>query len=101
MGKHDEHSIALSTAPMFHVTGMQHSLNSIIFVGGTLVIMRRGTLRMLELLIEKYKCTHWANVPTMVVDLLASKKIMKLIYHRYQIFLGVGPQCQSRCATII
>ena len=69
-----EHSIALSTAPMFHVTGMQHSLNSIIFVGGTLVIMRRWNPENAGLLIEKYKCTHWANVPTMVVDLLASKK---------------------------
>lgn len=68
------HSIALSTAPMFHVTGMQHSLNSIIFVGGTLVIMRRWNPENAGLLIEKYKCTHWANVPTMVVDLLASKK---------------------------
>ena len=69
-----EHSIALSTAPMFHVTGMQHSLNSIIFVGGTLVIMRRWNPENAGLLIEQYKCTHWANVPTMVVDLLASKK---------------------------
>ena len=69
-----EHSIALSTAPMFHVTGMQHSLNSIIYVGGTLVIMRRWNPENAGLLIEKYKCTHWANVPTMVVDLLASKK---------------------------
>lgn len=70
----NDDSIALSTAPMFHVTGMQHSLNSIIFVGGTLVIMRRWNPENAGLLIEKYKCTHWANVPTMVVDLLASKK---------------------------
>ena len=47
-----EHSIALSTAPMFHVTGMQHSLNSIIFVGGTLVIMRRWNPENAGLLIE-------------------------------------------------
>lgn len=70
----DANSIALSTAPMFHVTGMQHSMNSIIFVGGTLVIVRRWNPDNAGLLIEKYKCTHWANVPTMVVDLLASKK---------------------------
>ena len=36
--EHDEHSIALSTGSMFHVTGMQHSLNSIIFVGEHLLL---------------------------------------------------------------
>ena len=62
-------SVLLSTAPFFHVTGMQHSMNVGIAAGGSLVILPRWDAKIAGELIERYKCTHWANVPTMVVDL--------------------------------
>ena len=56
--------------------------------------MRRWNPENAGLLIEKYKCTHWANVPTMVVDLLASEKNNETdLSSLSNIFLGVGPQC--------
>jgi fatty-acyl-CoA synthase len=64
-------SVSLATAPMFHVTGMQHSLNAAIYAGATIVILPRWDPAMAGYMIERYGCTHWANVPTMVVDLLA------------------------------
>ena len=64
-------SAALATAPFFHVTGMQHSMNGFIYAGGTIVILPRWSPEAAGALIERYRCTHWANVPTMVVDLLA------------------------------
>ncbi len=64
-------SVALATAPMFHVTGMQHSLNAPIFAGGTVALLPRWDPQAAAYMIERYAVTHWANVPTMVVDLLA------------------------------
>ena len=73
----DSTSVLLSTAPLFHVTGMQHSMNAGIAAAGTLVILPRWDPKIAGSLIERYGCTHWANVPTMVVDLLAEPSVEK------------------------
>jgi fatty-acyl-CoA synthase len=65
------HSVALATAPMFHVTGMQHSLNAPIFMGASIALLPRWSPAAALYMVERYRVTHWANVPTMVVDLLA------------------------------
>jgi fatty-acyl-CoA synthase len=64
-------SVVLATAPFFHVTGMQHSMNASIYSGATMVLLPRWDPEAAGLLFERLHCTHWANVPTMVVDLLA------------------------------
>jgi fatty-acyl-CoA synthase len=64
-------SVILSTAPLFHVTGMQHSMNAGVWAGATLVFLPRWDPAAAGALIERHGVTHWANVPTMVVDLLA------------------------------
>ncbi len=64
-------SVALGTAPMFHVTGMQHTMNASIFAGASIAVLPRWNADAAGYMIERYGCTHWANVPTMVVDLLA------------------------------
>ncbi len=64
-------SVALGTAPMFHVTGMQHTMNASIFAGAGIAVLPRWNAEAAGYMIERYGCTHWANVPTMVVDLLA------------------------------
>jgi fatty-acyl-CoA synthase len=64
-------SVALATAPLFHVTGMQHSMNVSIYTGATIALLPRWNPDAAGYMIERYGCTHWANVPTMVVDLLA------------------------------
>jgi fatty-acyl-CoA synthase len=69
-GMHTD-SVVLATAPFFHVTGMQHSMNAPIFVGATIVLLPRWDPAAAGHLFERLRCTHWANVPTMVVDLLA------------------------------
>ncbi len=71
----DSTSVLLSTAPLFHVTGMQHSMNAGIAASGTLVILPRWDPKIAGTLIERHGCTHWANVPTMVVDLLAEPTV--------------------------
>ncbi len=83
-------SVALATAPMFHVTGMQHSLNAVVYSGGTIVIVPRWNPESAGLTIERYGCTHWANVPTMVVDLLAHPSMQSRDLSSLQNIFGGG-----------
>ncbi|ABG05267.1 AMP-dependent synthetase and ligase [Rubrobacter xylanophilus DSM 9941] len=64
-------SVALATLPLFHVTGMQHSMNAPIYYGGTVVLMTRWDREAAARLIERRRCTHWTNISTMVVDFLS------------------------------
>jgi len=64
-------SVALATAPFFHVTGLIHSFLATVYAGGTIVIQRRWEPQAAAELVERHRCTHWDNVPTMVVDLLS------------------------------
>jgi fatty-acyl-CoA synthase len=73
----DENTVALATAPFFHVTGLIHSFFAAIHAGGTMVIQRRWDPLEAARLVERYRCTHWDNVPTMVVDLLSHPKALE------------------------
>ncbi len=67
----DADTVALATAPFFHVTGLVHSFLATIWAGGTMVIQRRWDPLAAAALVERHRCSHWDNVPTMVVDLLS------------------------------
>ena len=73
----DENTVALATAPFFHVTGLVHSFLSAIYAGGTMVIQRRWDPLEAARLVERHRCTHWDNVPTMVVDLLSHPQALE------------------------
>ena len=72
-----ERTVALATAPFFHVTGMIHSFLATVWAGGTMAIQRRWDPVEAARLVERHRCTHWDNVPTMVVDLLSSAEAMR------------------------
>jgi fatty-acyl-CoA synthase len=65
-------SVVLAVVPMFHITGMVSVMHTAIFVGGTLVIMPRWERDLAGRMISRYKVTSWTNIPTMVIDLMAS-----------------------------
>lgn len=67
----DADAVVLATAPFFHVTGMEGSMNLPILVGATMVVLPRWDRATAATLIERRRVTHWTNVPTMVSDLLA------------------------------
>jgi fatty-acyl-CoA synthase len=62
----------LAALPLFHVTGMQNSMNSPIFTGATIVLLPRWDRGVAAELMRRYRVTGWTAVPTMVVDLLSS-----------------------------
>ncbi len=68
-------SISLCVLPLFHVTGMQHSMNAPIYSGGTIVLMTRWDRETAAELMQRYGVTHWTNISTMVVDFLSNPKI--------------------------
>ena len=70
-------TVALATAPFFHVTGLVHSLLATVQAGGTIVIQQRWDPVAAANLVERYRCTHWDSVPTMPIDLLSSPEAMK------------------------
>lgn len=65
-------SVVLCVVPMFHITGMVSVLHSAIYIGATLIIMPRWDRELAGRLISHYQVTSWTNIPTMVIDLLAS-----------------------------
>jgi len=70
-------AVHLTVLPLFHVTGLIHSLNAPLYAGGTIVLFSMWDKEAALDAIEKYKITHWVNISTMVVDLLATPGIEK------------------------
>ncbi|MFP3981092.1 MAG: long-chain-fatty-acid--CoA ligase [Desulfobacterales bacterium] len=68
-------STILCTLPLFHVTGLVHSLLAPIYAGSAIAMLTRWDREAAISAIEKYKCTHWTNITTMVIDILNHPEI--------------------------
>lgn len=89
----------LAVLPFFHVTGMQNSMNTPIFNGGTAVILPRWDREAAGPLIARYKVTAWTMIPTMAVDLLASPNAAKWDLSSLQRISGGGAAMPEAVAT--
>ncbi len=65
-------NIVLAVTPMFHITGLVSQLHTAVYTCATLVVMPRWDRDLAGRLISQWRVTHWTNIPTMVIDLLAS-----------------------------
>jgi fatty-acyl-CoA synthase len=65
-------AVHLMTLPLFHVTGMVHSMHMPIYSGSTMVIMTRWNREAAVEMIKDLGCTHWVTIATMIVDFLAN-----------------------------
>jgi len=63
-------SCILTSLPLFHVTGLVHSLLAPVYAGAGLVMLTRWDREAALTAIEKYRCTGWTNITTMVIDIL-------------------------------
>ncbi|MEO9102225.1 MAG: long-chain fatty acid--CoA ligase [Burkholderiaceae bacterium] len=70
-------NVTLAVVPMFHITGMVSLMHTSIYIGATLIIMPRWEREFAGRAISKWSVTHWTNIPTMVMDLLASPNFDK------------------------
>jgi fatty-acyl-CoA synthase len=71
-GNGSAQNVTMVAVPMFHITGMVSLMHASLYAGATLVIMPRWDRDLAGRLISRHKVTHWTNIPTMVIDLLAS-----------------------------
>ncbi|MEZ5701501.1 MAG: long-chain fatty acid--CoA ligase [Burkholderiaceae bacterium] len=65
-------NIALLVVPLFHITGMVTGMHAGLYLGSTIVMMPRWDRDLAGRLISAWRVTSWTNIPTMVIDLLAS-----------------------------
>jgi fatty-acyl-CoA synthase len=71
-GNGTSENVSLLVVPMFHITGAVSVMHSCIYMGGTLVMMPRWDRELAGRLISRWKVTTWTNIPTMIIDLMAS-----------------------------
>jgi len=71
-GNGTSENVTLAVVPMFHITGMVSMMHSAIWLGATMVLLPRWDREVAGRLISQYRVTHWTNIPTMVIDLMAS-----------------------------
>lgn len=64
-------AVILATLPYFHVTGFQSSLNSVLHLGATVVILPRWDRDVALECLQRQHITAAQMISTMVVDLLA------------------------------
>ncbi len=74
LGSGSAENVTLAVVPMFHATGMISVMHSAVYVGAAMVIMPRWDRDLAGRLISTWRVTHWGNIPTMVIDLLASPR---------------------------
>ena len=73
-GSSHAEAVVLAVVPMFHITGIVSMLHTSILAGAALVMMPRWDRDVAGHLISKWKVTSWTNIPTMVIDLMASPR---------------------------
>ncbi len=76
-GNGSAENVTLCVVPMFHITGMVSLMHANIHAGATMVVMPRWDRDVAGRLISSCRVTHWTNIPTMVIDLLASPHFEK------------------------
>jgi fatty-acyl-CoA synthase len=67
----------LAVAPMFHVTGMQGSMNGPLYSGNTVVVLPRWDREAAAQCVERYGITSWTAIPTMIQDFFLNPDIDK------------------------
>jgi fatty-acyl-CoA synthase len=67
--------VVLGVVPMFHITGMVVIMHGTLAAGACLVLMPRWQREYAAHLIAAHRVTRWTNIPTMVIDLLASPQV--------------------------
>ncbi|AZB44003.1 long-chain fatty acid--CoA ligase [Bacillus sp. FJAT-42376] len=68
-------AVSLATLPLFHVTGMIHSMHIPVMSGATMVLMTRWDREYARKIIREKKVSNWVNISTMLIDFLANPNL--------------------------
>lgn len=86
----DGDSVISAIQPLFHVAGMQGSMNAGIYAGATLLIMTRWDAVAAITLFARYGVTFFNAPPTMVVDVLSRPTFDDAAFARLKVITGGG-----------
>ncbi len=92
-------AVFLSVAPMFHMLGLQNSMNLPLFLGGTLVILPRWDRHTAARLIERWRVTVWGAPPSMVMGFFGDPDVENHDLSSLSLIFGGGaamPEAVSR-----
>lgn len=96
---YDDDTVLTGFMPMFHVAGMQLSLNGCAACGATVVVMARWDRDLVAPLFRRYGVTLWSAAPTMVVDALAAEAFDDRAFARLKIITGGGAAMPAAVAA--
>ncbi len=96
---YDDETVLTGFMPMFHVAGMQLSLNGCAACGATVVVMARWDRDLVAPLFRRYGVTLWSAAPTMVVDALAAGSFDDSAFAKLKIITGGGAAMPAAVAA--
>ena len=96
---YDEATVITGFMPMFHVAGMQVSMNGGLYAGATIVLMTRWDRDLVAPLFIRHGVTVWSAAPTMVVDVLASPDFDERAFARLRVLTGGGAPMPAAVAA--
>jgi len=83
-------SVTLVVVPMFHITGSVMMMHASVYTGATMIVMPRWERELAGRLISRWKVTWFVNVPTMIIDLMASPNLTSFDLSSLQAIGGGG-----------
>ncbi len=97
--RHGPDAVLSAFMPMFHVTGMQVSMNGAIAAGVTMVIMTRWDRELIVPLFLHYGVTFWSAAPTMIVDVMGAPSFDPRAFGRLRVLTGGGAPMPASLAA--
>jgi fatty-acyl-CoA synthase len=97
--RHGSDGVLSAFMPMFHVTGMQVSMNGAIAAGVTMVIMTRWDRELITPLFLHYGVTFWSAAPTMIVDVIDAPGFDPRAFDRLRLLTGGGAPMPAALAA--
>ncbi|MCC7282252.1 MAG: AMP-binding protein, partial [Acetobacteraceae bacterium] len=87
---YDDATVISGFMPLFHVAGMQVSMNGGIVAAASVVLMARWDPGLVAPLFERYAVTLWSAAPSMVVDVLHAPDFREAAFAKLRIITGGG-----------
>lgn len=94
-------SAYLAVAPLFHLLGLQNSVNGPIYMGGTIVLLPRWDARTAAELIARHRVTFWAAPPPMLVEFFAQPGIEEFDLSSLSVVVGGGAAVPEGTARLM
>ena len=85
--------------PLFHVAGMQFSMNGGLAAGATLVLMTRWDRDLVSPLFMAHGVTGWSAAPPMVMDVLAAPNFDTRAFAKLRFITGGGSSMPEAVAA--